>query len=131
MTGKTFTEFMDDLAYNPEMEFMFRGERYMISGYLTRDQYTLELCNIDTDSMLFTMTSAFRNECVSAFEKARVFDGQTISEAEHEIEVLYGCGDLGEQYRRSCRNVESFLQLLLCRDIRLEDDPTEVFICVI
>jgi len=24
MTGKTFTEFMDDLAYNPEMEFMFR-----------------------------------------------------------------------------------------------------------
>ena len=38
MTGKTFTEFMDDLAYNPEMEFMFRGERYMISGYLTRDQ---------------------------------------------------------------------------------------------
>ena len=26
MTGKTFTEFMDDLAYNPEMEFMFRGE---------------------------------------------------------------------------------------------------------
>ena len=42
MTGKTFTEFMDDLAYNPEMEFMFRGERYMISGYLTRDQYTLE-----------------------------------------------------------------------------------------
>lgn len=90
MTGKTFTEFMDDLAYNPEMEFTFRGERYMISGYLTRDQYTLELCNIDTDSMLFTMTSAFRDECVSAFEKARVFDGQTISEAEHEIEVLYG-----------------------------------------
>lgn len=90
MTGKTFTEFMDDLAYNPEMEFMFRGERYMISGYLTRDQYTLELCNIDTDSMLFTMTSAFRDECVSAFEKARAFDGQTISEAEHEIEVLYG-----------------------------------------
>lgn len=85
MTGKTFTEFMDDLAYNPEMEFMFRGERYMISGYLTRDQYTLELCNIDTDLMLFTMTSASRDECVSAFEKARVFDGQTISEAEHEI----------------------------------------------
>ena len=81
---------MNDLAYNPEMEFMFRGERYMISGYLTRDQYTLELCNIYTDSMLFTMTSAFRDECVSAFEKARVFDKQTISEAEHEIEVLYG-----------------------------------------
>lgn len=66
------------------------GERHMISGYLTGDQYTLELCNIDTDSMLFTMTSASRDECVSAFEKARVFDGQTISEAEHEIEVLYG-----------------------------------------
>lgn len=94
MTGKTFTEFMDDLAYNPEMEFMFRGERYMISGYLTGDQYgdqyTLELCNIDTDSMLFTMTSASRDECVAAFEKAQVFDGETIFEAEHEIEVLYG-----------------------------------------
>lgn len=35
MTGKTFTEFMDDLAYNPEMEFMFRGERYILDSRFT------------------------------------------------------------------------------------------------
>ena len=39
---------------------------------------------------LFKHTSKVRNECVEAFEKAKIFDGKTIYEAEKDIEVLFG-----------------------------------------
>lgn len=34
--------------------------------------------------------SKVRNECVEAFEKAKIFNGKTIYEAEKDIEVLFG-----------------------------------------
>lgn len=35
-------------------------------------------------------TSKDRQECVDAFENAKIFDGKTIFEAEKDIEVIYG-----------------------------------------
>lgn len=90
MTGKSFQDFMDELYYNPEMEFLYCGERYMLSGYVTKNQYTIEVTNIDTSSTLFKKTGTSRNECVSNFEKAPIFNKKTIYEVEKEIEVLFG-----------------------------------------
>ena len=90
MTGKSFQDFMDELYYNPEMEFLYCGERYMLSGYVTKNQYTIEVTNIDTSSTLFKKTGTSRNECVSAFEKAPIVNKKTIYEVEKEIEVLFG-----------------------------------------
>ena len=53
MIGKSFQFFIDELYYNPEIEFFYRGERYMISGYVEENQYTLEVTNIGTSSVLF------------------------------------------------------------------------------
>ena len=72
MTGKSFQDFLDELYYNPEMEFLYCGDRYMLSGYVTKNQYTIEVTNIDTSSTLFKKTGTSRNECVSAFEKAPI-----------------------------------------------------------
>ena len=90
MIGKSFQSFIDELYYNPEIEFFYRGERYMISGYVEENQYTLEVTNIGTSSVLFKVTAASRDACVLNFENAPIFNAKTIFEAEKEIEVLYG-----------------------------------------
>ena len=93
MLGNNLNEFMDDMYHNPEKEISYCGKRYMITGYVDEscELYTLEVYTIEKDSReLFKFTSKARYECVEAFEKAKIFDGQTIYEAEKEIEVLFG-----------------------------------------
>lgn len=93
MKGNTLNEFMDDLYHNPEKEIVYNGKRYMIAGYVNElcDLYTLEVCAIEKDGReLFKSTSKIRCECVEQFEKAKIFDGKTIYEAEKDIEVLFG-----------------------------------------
>jgi hypothetical protein len=53
--------------------------------------YTLEVTLYDSKIYeLFNHSSNNRQECVEAFEKAKIFDGMTIYEAESEIEVIFG-----------------------------------------
>ena len=60
MTGRNITEFILELYNNPEMEFIYRTERYMISGYvdLSDNMYTLELWNV-TRMLLFLSVPMF------------------------------------------------------------------------
>ena len=90
MIGTKLSEFVDELYYNPEIEFIYDGKRYMISGYMVEDCYVLEMCNINANTILFEVSSASRNDCVTAFENATIFNGQTIYEVEKNIQVLYG-----------------------------------------
>lgn len=93
MLGNNLNEFMDDMYHNPEKEIIYRGKRYMVAGYSDKEceLYTLEVYTIDKDCKeLFKHTSKERNECVEKFEKAKIFDGKTIYEAEKDIEVLFG-----------------------------------------
>lgn len=92
MTGKTVSEFITELYNNPEMEFLFRDKRYMLSGYIdSKDEsYTLELWLIEENKMLFSVSDRSREKCVEAFEKARFFDNKNIYEAEDKITVIYG-----------------------------------------
>lgn len=93
MLGNNLNEFIDDMYHNPEKEISYCGKRYMIAGYVdeTCELYTLEVYTIEKDSKeLFKFTSKVRYECVEVFEKAKIFDGKTIYEAEKDIEVLFG-----------------------------------------
>ncbi len=92
MKGKHLDEFIDALYSNPEMELIYHGKRYLLSGYIECDGiYTLQLDTIERDSKeLFLHKSASRQECVEKFESSKVFDGKTIYEAEQEILVEYG-----------------------------------------
>lgn len=93
MLGNNLNEFIDDMYHNPEKEISYRGERYMVVGYVDEKckLYTLEVYTIGQDCQeLFKYTSKERCECVEAFEKAKIFDGRTIYEAEKDIEVLFG-----------------------------------------
>lgn len=92
MVGKSIAAFMQSLYDNPEIEFVFREKQYIISGWIeTADTiYTLELWNISLNRLEFRFSDKRREQCVSQFEKAKIFDGLTIYEAESEIEVLYG-----------------------------------------
>lgn len=92
MTGRTIREFVTELYNNPEMEFIYHSNRYMISGYVSPsgDIYTLELWNITKNSLVFKCSDNFREKCVEQFENSKVFDGRTIYEAEDEINVQYG-----------------------------------------
>lgn len=73
MTGRTISEFITELYNNPEMEFIYQDQRYMISGYVNSsdDIYTLELCNINTDRLVFKCSDKYRKKCVEQFEKAK------------------------------------------------------------
>ena len=90
MNGKTISNFISDLYYNSETEFVYQNMRYIISGYIDNNKYTLELYNISQDKCLFKMTDISREKCVEAFEEAPIFNGKTIYEVEKDITVLYG-----------------------------------------
>lgn len=95
MLGNNLNEFIDDMYHNPEKEISYHGKRCMVTGYVDKkcELYTLEVYTIEKDCKeLFKYTSKVRCECVDAFEKAKIFDGKTIYEAEKDIEVLIGWG---------------------------------------
>ena len=92
MTGRSISEFITELYNNPEMEFIYHKQLYMISGYVdsSDDIYTLELWNISTNRLVFKYSDKFREKCVEQFEDSKLFDERTIYEAEDEINVQYG-----------------------------------------
>lgn len=92
MTGKSIQDFIKDLYYNPETEFSYRQERYIISGYINSDNtlYTLEIWSTENDRQIFSCTNASREYCVEKFESAKIFNGKTIYEAENDIAIQYG-----------------------------------------
>ncbi len=96
MIGNTLSEFIDDILTmgGPEKEFLFRGKKYMLQcqKYETNPSLT-ELvifeCFGDENYVFRCHGKDFR-ECFKQFEKATIFDGMTIYDAESEIEVLFG-----------------------------------------
>lgn len=92
MIGRTIGEFIDELYNNPEMEFVYRDEHYMISGYIEPPDknYTLELYNITKNVSLFKFTDKLREKCIENFENSKIFDKKNIYEVENEITILYG-----------------------------------------
>ena len=93
MKGNTINEFISDLFNNPEKEIVYHNSNYMVCGFVDKyeNKYTLEVYTIaKKPTTLFTYTSSNRQECVGAFEDAKIFDGKTIYEAENDIEVLFG-----------------------------------------
>lgn len=92
MTGNNLNDFMDDMYYNPEKEICYRSKKYMVTGFVHEagKLYTLAVYTVEENSKtLFSYTSEIRSECVKQFEKAKIFDGKTIYEAEKDIEVLF------------------------------------------
>lgn len=96
MKGNTLTEFMDDLlaAGGPEKEFLFRNRRYFMEAQPykkdpTQTEFVIFEC-FGNQNYIFRCHGKNNEECVKQFEKAKVFDGMTIYEAESEIEVLFG-----------------------------------------
>ena len=91
MQGKKLSLFIDALYTNPEMEFMYSGKKYLVSGYRENDEYILQVDTIEeTSQQMFFFKDSSTQKCVEAFEKAKLFDGKTIYEARDEITVLYG-----------------------------------------
>lgn len=92
MNGKTLPDFIDELYCNPEMEIEYHSARYSVSGYLDESkEFVLRVDSIENQSSeVFFVRRKTARECVKAFEKAPLFDGKTIYEAESEITVLYG-----------------------------------------
>ncbi len=90
--GKTLRQFIDDLYYNAEMEFIFDGKKYIISGWINEDgTYTVALHSIEENSQeIFSCTSISRQEVVESFEIAKIFDSKTIYDVEKNIVVTYG-----------------------------------------
>lgn len=94
MKGNTLGQFIDDILTmgGPEKEYLYRGKRYMLE------------CETDSAGLIVLMIFACFGEeeivfqckgetflaCFQQYEKAPIYDGRTIYEAEHEIEVLFG-----------------------------------------
>ena len=92
MQGKKLSLFIDALYINPEMEFEYAGEKYLVSGYRDdNNEYLLRVDTIEASSrQIFFIRDEDVQKCVAAFEQARLFDGRTIYEAHDEITVIYG-----------------------------------------
>lgn len=96
MTGNTLSEFIDDILTmgGPEKEFLFREKKYMLqSQTYSLDSKLIELVIFecfDNENYIFRCHGKDFFECFKQFEKARIFDGMNIYEAESEIQVLFG-----------------------------------------
>lgn len=96
MKGNTLTEFIDDLLISggPEKEFEFRGKRYLMESQpYDADPQMVEFVIFEcfgNENYIYRCHGMSNKECVQQFERARIFDGLTIYEAEREITVLFG-----------------------------------------
>ena len=96
MKGNTLTEFMEDLLTmgGPEKEFLFRGKKYLMESQPydkdpTQTEFVIFEC-FGSQNYIFRCHGKNNRECLLQFEKAKIFDGGTIYDAESEIEVIYG-----------------------------------------
>ena len=95
MRGNSLREFIDDLLTTggPEKEFTFRHKRFFLETvyHSENGQYELYVDLIEgANDTRFSFWGKTFWECVNKFEKAKIFDGLNIYEAEQEITVLFG-----------------------------------------
>ncbi len=96
MKGNDFETLMEDLLTmgGPEKDFLFRGRRYFLEAQMyepdpSLTEFILFECWGEQKTIFRCHGEDFR-ACVAQFEKAPVFEGLTIREAEPEIGVLFG-----------------------------------------
>ena len=94
MKGNSLNEFIDDLYSmgGPEKEFLYKDKRYFLQCEAI-DGNVIEMVIFQCfgrQEYIFRHKGKTFAECVEAFEKAKIFDGKTIYEAEKDIEVLFG-----------------------------------------
>lgn len=97
MIGMTTQEFMDKIYCGDEIEFKIGSTTYFAQGYKEQGNYflTIDYWNKADGSepdhdYLLSIKCDSADERKRQFEKARIFDGNTIYEVESYIEVLYG-----------------------------------------
>ncbi len=92
MKGTTVENFIDTLYNCPDLEFSFRGKKYMLEMWRNDNgAYSITINSIESKPQcIFKRNNLSISQCVSAFEEATIFNGLTIYQAENEIEVLYG-----------------------------------------
>ena len=96
MIGNTLSEFTGNILTmgGPEKEFLFRGNKYMLQ--CQKDEANPSLTELvifecfGNENYVFRCHGKDFRECFEQFEKATIFDGMTIYDAESEIEVLFG-----------------------------------------
>ncbi len=92
MKGNTLSEFINDIlsACGPEKEFLFKNRRYFLDTSYEKETYELYIYEIGNNKLIFNCFGKTLADCFEKFEKAKIFNGVTIYEAEREIEVLFG-----------------------------------------
>lgn len=95
MTGNTLSQFIDDILTmgGPEKEFLFRGKKYILQSQSYNDNPKLtELVIFECfgeENYIYRCHGKDFYECFKQFEKAKIFDGMNIYEAESEIKALF------------------------------------------
>ena len=96
MKGNTINEFIGDLLSmgGPEKEFIFRSQRYFLETIFNHKENINELvvfeCCDKANPYIYRCKGKNLKDLVNQFEKAKIFDGMNIYEAEKEIEVIFG-----------------------------------------
>ena len=96
MKGNTLQQFVDDILTmgGPEKEYLYRGKLYMLECNIDlQDNSTIVLTIFQCfgkEKVIFQCKGKTFRECFEQYEKASLYDGQTIYEAEKEIEVVFG-----------------------------------------
>ncbi len=94
MKGNTLDEFINDIISicGPEKEFLFKNRRYFLDTSYNKEKemYALYIYELKNNKMIFDCFGKTLADCFEKFEKAKIFEGETIYEAERQIEVLFG-----------------------------------------
>lgn len=85
-------EFVEELSYQDHYA-NYQRQKYFFNGCQCQCDtngkiiaVTLEVYNLTTKQTVFSITQNSIEQCINAFETAKIFDGKNFWEAEKEIE---------------------------------------------
>lgn len=92
MKGQTLREFIDDMLIEGgfEKEFLYKGKEWFIGRVYNEEHDNYSLYILDDQPGCHTVFEVVGNtfqDLFEKFEKAKIFDGRTIYEAEKDIEI--------------------------------------------
>lgn len=92
MIDGSVKEFIDKLSFEDHY-VIYSGEKYFFNGcQVTKDdqgnivKVVLEIYNLSNNSTIFSTTQMSISDCITEFEKAKIWNGHTFWEVEKDMQ---------------------------------------------
>lgn len=94
MTDGNASDFINKLSYEDHY-ILFNNKKFFLNGCQTKKdrnenvlEVRLEIYDLSTESTVFSVSKKSIQECLTAFEDAKIWDGKSFWEAEKDMKWI-------------------------------------------